>query len=30
MVLRSFITRDSSWPDCHLPWNDIGNSCSCA
>ena len=25
---RSFITRESSWPDCQLPWKDIGSTCS--
>ncbi len=25
MLLRSVVTRDSSWPDCHLPWNAIGS-----
>ena len=28
MVLRSFITRDSNWPDCQRPWKDIGRICS--
>ena len=28
MVLRSFMIRDSSWPDCQRPWNDIGRICS--
>ena len=25
--LRSFMIRDSNWPDCHRPWNDIGRIC---
>ena len=28
MVDRSFMIRDSSWPDCQRPWNDIGRICS--
>ena len=28
IVLRSFMIRDSSWPDCQRPWNDIGRICS--
>ena len=28
MLLRSVVTRDSSWPECHLPWNAIGSSWS--
>ena len=30
MVDRSFMIRDSSWPDCHWLWNDIGSRCSLA
>ena len=25
---RSVVTRESSWPDCHLLWKLIGSSCS--
>ena len=28
MVLRSFMIRDSSCPDCQRLWNDIGKICS--
>ncbi len=25
MLDRSVVTRESSWPDCHWPWNAIGS-----
>ena len=28
MADRSVVTRESSWPDCHLLWKLMGSSCS--
>ena len=29
IVDRSVVARDSSWPDCHSSWNEMGSRCRC-